>query len=148
MSRFSPIIFSALVGLTACGTSAPKSQSTADLIADVVKVEMYTLLPALSVSDQAAATRYAADIEAARQAIDLATASGQPASAQIFVLALQGLVPIVAAHLSANSPASIALASAVALAPILLAESGVVSAKPVASAEATKNVLVLKGALR
>lgn len=139
------IVFPLALALAACQPGI-SPRSTVDLIADVVKIELPIILPSLNPAQQADVTRYAGDVEAARQAIDAALVAGKPISAQTLVLALQGLAPIVSANVAPNSPAAIAIASAVALAPLILAESGVVGAAgrtlPV---EVERNKMVLRG---
>lgn len=102
--------------------------STVDLIADAIKVELPIILPSLSASQQADITRYAGVVEAARQTIDADFLAGKPVNVSMLVVALQALAPIVSANLAPNNPAAIAIASAVALAPLILAEADVVGA--------------------
>lgn len=144
------LFLAALALLTACGTSPQQAKSDVDLTADVVKVEMPIILPLLSPAARDQGIAYAGQIETARQAIDAALASGGKVDAQTLVMALQGLAPIVASNLPPDSPASIAIASAVALAPIILAKYGTVGAARVnaAPADAERNRMIMRGVVR
>ncbi len=138
------LALAALVLLAACQTT-PTPRSTVDLVADVVKLEVPIILPTLNPSTQADVTRYAVQVEASRQAID-AGLTGPTVNAQTLVAALHGLAPLVAGNVPPNSPAAIAIASAVALAPLVLAEAGVVGARLRGDpAQAEKDRMVLEG---
>jgi len=139
------------LALAACGTITPAQAKTdVDLVADVVKVEVPIIRPSLPLAVQAQVTGYADQIEAARQAIDKTLASGGTVNAQTFVAALQALAPLIAANAPPNSPAAIAIASALALAPLILAQFGSITARQaptISPADAERHRMVLRGAL-